>query len=83
MIDRPRDVRVSVVVGHATAVIARECDCEVIEAVDRLTARAAELGIVPNEVGDSAGGWAADGGVVSVMVVAMEPAVKGASALPV
>ena len=36
------------------------------------------LAVVPCQVGDSAGGWAADGGVVSVMVVAVEEAVKGA-----
>ena len=36
------------------------------------------LAVVPGEVGDSAGGWAADGGVVSVMGVAVAPGVKGA-----
>jgi hypothetical protein len=41
------------------------------------------LGVVPGEVGDSACGWSADGGVVAVMVVAMEPAVKCAGALSV
>ena len=40
----------------------------------------AGLGVVSCQVGDSAGGWAADGGVVSVMVVAVEEAVKSASA---
>ena len=38
------------------------------------------LVVVSCQVGDSAGGWAADGGVVSVMVVAVEEAVKSASA---
>jgi pimeloyl-ACP methyl ester carboxylesterase len=33
--------------------------------------------VVDREVGDAAGGWAADGGVVAVMVVAVEPAIKG------
>jgi hypothetical protein len=37
--------------------------------------------VVPSrEVGDSGDGWTADGGVVAVMVVAVEPAVKGAGA---
>jgi len=39
-----------------------------------------DLAVVPCQVGDSAGGWASDGGVVSVMVVAVEPAVKGSGA---
>ena len=39
---------------------------------------ASELGVVPCQVGDSAGGWSSDGGVVSVMVVAVEEPVKGA-----
>jgi len=38
VIEMPRDVRVSVVVGHATGVIARGCDCCPIEAFDRLQA---------------------------------------------
>ena len=33
------------------------------------------LAVVAGEVGDSAGGWAADGGVVAVIVVAVEPGV--------
>ena len=37
------------------------------------------LAVVPCQVGDAVGGWSADGGVVSVMVVAVEPAVKGSS----
>jgi hypothetical protein len=44
MIDVPPDVRVSIVVGHATGVIARRCDCDVIEAFDRLRARANSSG---------------------------------------
>jgi hypothetical protein len=44
MIDVPPDVRVSVVVGHATGVIARQCDCCPIDAFDRLQARARALG---------------------------------------
>ena len=32
------------------------------------------------EVGDAAGGWDADGGVVAVMVVAVEPAIRGSGA---
>ena len=46
----------------------------------RTRARIAGLAVVPCQVGDAAGGWAADGGVVSVMVVAVEPAVKGSGA---
>jgi hypothetical protein len=38
------------------------------------------LDVVGGEVGDAAGGWAAYRGVVAVMVVAVEPAVKGAGA---
>jgi hypothetical protein len=37
-------VRVSIVVAFATGEIARQADCELIEAFDRLTARAAEMG---------------------------------------
>jgi hypothetical protein len=35
------------------------------------------LAVVPGQVGDAAGGWSADGGVVAVMVVGVEPGVKG------
>ena len=42
-----------------------------------------ELAVVPGEVADAADGWAADGGVVAVMVVAVEPAVKAAGSLAV
>lgn len=35
-----------------------------------------DLSVVPCQVGDAAGGWAADGGVVSVMVVAVHEPVK-------
>jgi class 3 adenylate cyclase len=38
------------------------------------------LAVVAGEVGDSAGGWPADGGVVAVIVVAVEPGVQGAGA---
>jgi hypothetical protein len=44
VIDVPPDVRLSIVVAHATGVIARGCDCCPIEAFDRLQARAAMLG---------------------------------------
>jgi hypothetical protein len=44
VIDVPPDARVSIVVGHATGEIARACDCCPIEAFDRLTARAFQLG---------------------------------------
>jgi hypothetical protein len=44
MIEVPPDVRVSVVVGHATGVVARACDCELFEAFDRLGQCAVELG---------------------------------------
>jgi hypothetical protein len=44
VIQVPPDVRVSMVVAHASGVIARECDCCPIEAFDRLQARARELG---------------------------------------
>jgi hypothetical protein len=44
VIEVPPDVRVSMVVGHATGLIARECDCCPIEAFDRLQARADALG---------------------------------------
>ena len=37
-------MRLSMVVGHATGLIARECDCCPIEAFDRLQARADALG---------------------------------------
>ena len=39
-----RDVRVSIVVGFATGEVARQCDCELMEAFDRLCALALELG---------------------------------------
>jgi pimeloyl-ACP methyl ester carboxylesterase len=39
------------------------------------------LGVVSCEVGDAAGGWSADGGVVAVMVVEVQPAVKCPGAL--
>ncbi len=42
--DVPPEVRVSVVVGFATGEVARQCDCEVIEAFDRLRARADRTG---------------------------------------
>lgn len=42
------------------------------------TAARCRLGVVARLVVDAAGGWAADGGVVPVMVVAVEPGVKGA-----
>jgi hypothetical protein len=32
--------------------------------------------VLPNQVGDSADGWTPDGGVVTVMVVAVEEGVK-------
>ena len=54
--------------------------------IDLTTGRivgAEALAVVPGEVGDSAGGWPADGGVVAVMVVEVEPAVKGSRALGV
>jgi Phage integrase, N-terminal SAM-like domain len=41
------------------------------------------LDVVPGEVADTADGWAADGGVVSVMVVRVEPAGKGTRSLAV
>jgi hypothetical protein len=44
MIQLPPDVRVSVVVGHATGVVARACDCELFEAFDRLSQCAVEMG---------------------------------------
>jgi len=44
MIEVPPDVRVSVVVAHATGVVARACDCEVFEAFDRLGRCAVEIG---------------------------------------
>ncbi len=40
VIEMPRDVRVSIVVGHATGVIAQACDCGLIDAFDRLQAQA-------------------------------------------
>ncbi len=42
--DLPSEVRVSVVVGFATGEVAKQCDCELIEAFDRLRARADESG---------------------------------------
>jgi hypothetical protein len=42
--NRTQDVRVSIVVGFATGEVARQCDCEVFAAFDRLRARARELG---------------------------------------
>ena len=42
--------------------------------------RGLELDVVPCQVGDSAGGWSTDGGVVTVMVVAVQEAVKGSAA---
>jgi hypothetical protein len=44
MIEVPPDVRVSVVVGYATGVVARARDCELFEAFDRLSQCAVELG---------------------------------------
>jgi hypothetical protein len=44
MINVPPDVRLSIVVAHATGVIARDGDCELMEAFDRLQALAIELG---------------------------------------
>jgi hypothetical protein len=44
MIQVPHDVRISVVVGYATGVIARQRACCPIEAFDRLQARAVALG---------------------------------------
>jgi hypothetical protein len=41
------------------------------------------LGVVPSEVADAGDGWAADGGVVAVMVVAVEPVVSGGCAFVV
>lgn len=38
---------------------------------------AARLGVLPREVGDAGGGWAADAGVVAVMVVVVEPCGQG------
>jgi hypothetical protein len=43
VIEVPPDVRLSMVVGHATGLIARECDCGPIEAFDRLQDRASAL----------------------------------------
>jgi hypothetical protein len=39
----PSEIRVSIVVAYATGVVARQCDCELFEAFDRLKARADEL----------------------------------------
>jgi len=40
--------------------------------------RAAGLGVLPGEVGDAAGGWEAfERGVSTVMVVGVQPGVKG------
>ena len=36
-----------------------------------------DLAVLPSEVGDSADGWATDGGVVAMMVVAVKEPVKG------
>jgi hypothetical protein len=44
VIEVPPDVRLSMVVGHATGLIARACDCCPIAAFDRLQARADALG---------------------------------------
>ncbi len=44
MIEIPPDVRVSVVVAHATASIARQCGCEVFAAFDLLCVEASALG---------------------------------------
>ena len=45
--------------------------------------RSIGLAVVPGDVADAADGWAGDGGVVSVMVVEVEPAGKAAGALAV
>ena len=42
--------------------------------------KGADLGVVPCQVGDAAGGWPSDCGVVAVMVVAVKEAVKCSSA---
>ena len=40
----------------------------------------APLGVLPHQVVDAADGWATDGGVVSVMVVHVQPLVEGLGA---
>jgi len=41
----------------------------------------AELGVVPSKVADTAHRWSPDGSVVPMMVVDVQPAVKGSVAL--
>ena len=58
----------------------QECDATPMANAASLFSR---LAVVPDDVADAVDGWASDGGVVSVMVVDVQPAGKGSCSLAV